>query len=167
MANQVRELIEQSVNAYVDFIQRYKFDTYPRPAEIIQREYDPDTPFEDNFISIKLDIDSNTNQIIFGSPPENVQYELENIVDMIVKQSQNLPRPENTIARSDKMHLWDVPANDELVEKAKATISQTLSENLEIVKLALNVYDDYLFILSEKERIEAFLKQEPFTREAF
>jgi len=86
---------------------------------------------------------------------------------MIVKQSQNLPRPENTIARSDKMHLWDVPANDELVEKAKATISQTLSENLEIVKLALNVYDDYLFILSEKERIEAFLKQEPFTREAF
>ena len=35
MANQVRELIEQSIKAYVDFIQRYKFPKYPRPDEII------------------------------------------------------------------------------------------------------------------------------------
>ena len=57
MANQVRELIEQSVHSYVDFIQRYKFEKYPKPVEIIQREYDADTPFEDNFISLKLSID--------------------------------------------------------------------------------------------------------------
>lgn len=31
MSNQVRELIEQSVDAYVDFIQRFKFKTYPTP----------------------------------------------------------------------------------------------------------------------------------------
>lgn len=54
MANQVRELIEQSVNTYVDFIQRYKNENYPKPDEIIEREYDPDTPFEDNFITLKL-----------------------------------------------------------------------------------------------------------------
>jgi hypothetical protein len=30
-----------------------------------------------------------------------------------------LPRPENTIARSDKMHLWDVPIDDQLVLNAK------------------------------------------------
>ena len=42
---------------------------------------------------------------------------------MIVKQSSNLPRPENTIARSDKMHLWDVQPDDEIVTKAKAKIS--------------------------------------------
>jgi len=35
------------------------------------------------------------------------------------------------------------------------------------VKLAVNVYDDYLFILHEKERIDAFLQKEPFEREAF
>jgi hypothetical protein len=50
MSNQVRELIEQSVNAYVDFIERFKFKTYPKPQEISLREYDADTPFEDNFI---------------------------------------------------------------------------------------------------------------------
>jgi hypothetical protein len=35
-------------------------------------------------------------------PLEEVQNELEVIVDDIVAQSKNLPRPENTIQRSDK-----------------------------------------------------------------
>ena len=79
MANQVRELIEQSVNAYVKFIQRYKFPKYPFPNEIIKREYDADTPFEDNFISLNLKIqknhDNNKNggpRIIFDTPIESV-----------------------------------------------------------------------------------------------
>jgi len=65
------------------------------------------------------------------------------------------------------MHLWDVQIDDELVMKAKTQISETLSENLEVIQLALNVYNDYLFILKERERIDAFLKREPFEREAF
>jgi hypothetical protein len=69
-----------------------------------------------------------------------------------------LPRPENTIARSDKNHLWDVQADDEIVIKSKATISQTIHENLEIVKHATEV---------EKERIETFLSKEPYSKEAF
>lgn len=84
-----------------------------------------------------------------------------------MKRSQNLPRPENTIARSDKMHLWDVKIDDELVIKAKEKISETLKENLETVKLAVNIYDDFLFILKEKERIEKYLQNEEFTREQF
>jgi hypothetical protein len=164
MANQVRELIEQSIHAYVAFVQRYRYPEYPRPDEIILREYDADTPLEDNFISLKLTIED-TN-IVFHEPLGMVQTELEQIIDRIVEQSTNLPRPENTIARSDKMHLWDVQLEDELVSKAKTEISATLSENLEVIQLALNVYDDYLFILKEKERVEAFLAQEPFEREA-
>lgn len=76
-----------------------------------------------------------------------------------------MPRPENTIARSDKMHLWDVKIDDELVIKAKEKISETLRGNLETVKLAVNIYDDFLFILKEKERIEKYLQNEEFTRE--
>jgi hypothetical protein len=57
MSNQVRELVEQSVNAYVKFIQTFKKGSYPKPDEIIEREYDADSPFEDNFILLKLIID--------------------------------------------------------------------------------------------------------------
>ena len=65
------------------------------------------------------------------------------------------------------MHLWDVKIDDELVIKAKEKISETLKENLETVKLSVNIYDDYLFILKEKARIEEFLKLENFTREEY
>lgn len=67
MANQVRELIEQSVNTYVNFIQRFKADSYPKPEEVIEREYDPDTPFEDSFITLKLTLEAeNGGKIAFG-----------------------------------------------------------------------------------------------------
>ena len=36
-----------------------------------------------------------------------------------------------------------------------------------IVKQALNIYDDFVFILNEKERIDEFLKKEPFDRDEF
>lgn len=78
MANQVRELIEQSVNAYVDFIQRFKFDSYPNPDEIVLREYDADTPFEDNFISLKLSI--NGTKIDFESIKQNSD---QNILEQV------------------------------------------------------------------------------------
>ena len=65
------------------------------------------------------------------------------------------------------MHLWDVKIDDELVTKAKEKISETLKENLETVKLAVNIYDDYLFILKEKQRVEEYLKQEQFDRGDF
>jgi len=51
---------------------------------------------------------------------------LEKIIENIVQQSQSLPRPENTIQRSDKMHLWDVTNEDELVKNAKAEVMEIL-----------------------------------------
>lgn len=173
MSNQVREIIEQSVKAYVDFIERFKYKSYPKPDEIILREYDADTPFEENFISLKLTIvgkkidfesikQSNDQTIL-----DSVQMELEGIVDAIVKRSQNLPRAETTFTKTDRMYLWEVKPDDELVINAKNKISTTIRDNLETVKLATNIYDDYLFILNEKDRIEVFLNKEPFDREEF
>lgn len=78
-----------------------------------------------------------------------------------------MPRPENTIARSDKMHLWEVKVKDNLVKDATEKIKKTLSDNLEVVEMAIKVYDKYLFILKERERIEAFLNKENFSREEF
>jgi hypothetical protein len=65
------------------------------------------------------------------------------------------------------MHLWDVQIDDKLVTDAKYEISETLRENIDVIDLALEVYNDYLFILKEKERIEEFLKKEPFDKNQF
>jgi 16S rRNA G966 N2-methylase RsmD len=127
MANQVRELITKSVNAYVDFFRRFRKpnNEYPTPKEIMTREFDPDTPLEDNFIILTLNV-NNTNQIVFTDPIIEVRDQLMNLVNEIIKQSEYLPRPENTIARSDKLHLWHVPEDDELVRNAKNEIHEIL-----------------------------------------
>jgi len=77
-----------------------------------------------------------------------------------VAQSQGLPRPENTIARSDKMHLWEVSTEDELVKQAKSEIMEILEHNLDTAEMALRIYDDYTFILREKPRIDKFCQEE-------
>ena len=93
------------------------------------------------------------------------------MVITIAKQSEHIPRPENTIARSEKLHLWHVPENDELVRNANIEIADILAENMEVVEKALHVYDDYLFILKERQKVEALLadttkfKREDFGRE--
>lgn len=169
MANQVRELIEQSVRTYVEFIQRFKKDSYPTPEEIIQREYKPDVEFEDCFICVKLTIEG--TEIVFENNLEdNVQPELENIIDAIVKQSHNLPRPENSWSRGDKMHLWVVPEDDEVMDEAKKTVSKIIEENRKVVETAINVYKDYMWILDEGAKVADFVdtkNSQNYNRETF
>jgi hypothetical protein len=158
MANQVRQLIEKSVNSYVEFFRRFRKpnDVYPTPAEIMGREFDPDTPMEDNFLILKLTV-NNANQVVFTDLPMQVSEALEGLVSAIVRQSEHIPRPENTIARSEKLHLWYVPEDDELVRTAKEEVSEILEKNMTVVEKALHVYDEYLFILKEKSKVDIFL----------
>ena len=75
---------------------------------------------------------------------------------------------DSDIINSELSYCENSKDHQKLVIKAKEKISETLKENLETVKLAVNIYDDFLFILKEKERIEKFLKNEDgeeFTRE--
>jgi hypothetical protein len=46
-------------------------DRYPEPAEIINRDYDPDSAFEDNFILLRLKTDD--KRIIFHESYETIQ----------------------------------------------------------------------------------------------
>jgi len=169
MANQVRELITKSVNSYVEFFRRFRKpnNEYPAPQEIMKREFDPDTPLEDNFIILSLTV-NNTSQIVYTDPIPEVRDQLMNLVNEIIKQSEYLPRPENTIARSEKLHLWHVNEDDQLVKNAKKEIDEILEENMPSIEKALHVYDEYLFILKEKTRVDAFLSDpNKFSREDF
>lgn len=67
MSNQVRELTTKSIDNYVEFFRRFqkKDGKYPSPEEIILREYDPDTEFEQTFITLKLEVKG--NEIVFSN----------------------------------------------------------------------------------------------------
>ena len=122
----------------------------------MSREFDPDTPLEDNYIVLTLNL-INKNQIIFTDPIGEVRDQLLNLVNEIIKKIKNLSRPENTIARSEKLHLWHVLDDDDLVRNAKNEIQEILEQNMGIVEKALHFYDDYFFFLKERQRVDAFL----------
>lgn len=79
----------------------------------------------------------------------------------MVKAIDNIPRADNQIANSDKTHLWMISQNDEIVVAAKSEIEKILEENLLIAKKAVNVYDEYLFILKEPDAVANFCSVTP------
>jgi dynein heavy chain len=108
-------------------------------------------------LTLKLIISNQS--IVFENKLNEVQNDLKNVVEQIVNQSQNLPRPENTISKAEKMHLWAVQKDDEIVTKAKNTIEDIIEQNLNVVEKCYSIYDEYIFILKEDARIEKFLSE--------
>lgn len=49
-----------------------------------------------------------------------------------------------------------IDPKDEVVMKAENEISEILTENLTIAAKAVNIYDEFLFILKEPEKVAEF-----------
>lgn len=167
MSNQVRELTTKSIDNYVDFFRRFQKDggKYPSPEEIIAREYDPDTDFEQTFLTLKLQI--NGNEISFQDLLPNVRDELVKIVSTMVEKINAIPRADTQIANNDKTHLWYISADDEIIKTAEHIIKNIVDENLQATAKCINVYDEFLFLLQEDQRIETFLNKRPYKKEEF
>ena len=82
--------------------------------------------------------------------------ELVKVVMTMVKAIDNIPRADTQIANSDKTHLWEIRQDDEIVVNAKQEITQILLDNLQIAAKAVNIYDEYLFLMKEQEEVKAF-----------
>lgn len=48
----------------------------------------------------------------------------------MVKAIDNIPRADTQIANGDKLHLWEIRQDDEIVLNAKAEIESILLKNL-------------------------------------
>jgi len=85
----------------------------------------------------------------------------------MVEKINQIPRADTQIANNDKTHLWYISADDEIVKNAEATIKTIVDENLQATAKCINIYDEFLFLLKEEERIDTFLNKRPFSREEF
>lgn len=93
--------------------------------------------------------------------------ELVKVVSTIVEKINGIPRADTQIANNDKTHLWPISADDEIVKSAENVIKHIVDENLQATAKCINVYDEFLFLLQEEQRIESFLNKRPFEREKF
>lgn len=167
MSNQVRELTTKSIDNYVEFFRRFQKQAYPLPEEVIKRSYKPDAPFEQTFLTLKLQVLNNGTEIGFQDQLPNVRDELVKIVSTMVEKINAIPRADTQIANNDKTHLWYISTEDEIVKNAEHIIKQIVDENLQATAKCINVYDEFLFLLQEDQKIDAFLNKKPFKREEF
>ena len=58
---------------------------------------------------------------------KTIKTELLRLLSEIQKCSQNFPRPENNIARSEKMNLWTLPVDDKNYKKVCKNIESILT----------------------------------------
>lgn len=171
MSNQVRELTTKSIDNYVEFFRRFKKTKYPLPEEIIKREYDPDEDFELTFLTLKLEVgkDKDDNgkerdeiQIRFEDKLPNVRDELVKIVSTMVEKINAIPRADTMISNAEKSQLWFIQLDDEIIQNAEAEVRQIVDENLQATSQCINIYDEFLFLLQEEQRIDTFLaKKQP------
>jgi len=85
----------------------------------------------------------------------------------MVKAIDNIPRADNQIANSDKTHLWEIRLDDEIVVAARDEINQILLDKLQIAAKAVNVYDEYLFLLKEAEEVKQFCESKERNKQEY
>eukprot|EP01022_Parablepharisma_sp_SALTPOND_P023040 TRINITY_DN476_c0_g1_i1.p1 TRINITY_DN476_c0_g1~~TRINITY_DN476_c0_g1_i1.p1 ORF type:complete len:4333 (+),score=667.47 TRINITY_DN476_c0_g1_i1:7842-20840(+) len=167
MSNQARSLVESSILAYADFFKKYKKDHYPTAVEVASRKYDIGSPIERSFLQLTLEADTEKGLVRFKEPPHNVETQLMNVVEEVVKQSQSLPRAENMISSGENKQLWRVSMDDVLVKQALTIVGEIIQENLRWAKQVLGLYKEYEYILTEKTRLAKFLADKTKTREDY
>lgn len=88
------------------------------------RDYEPDTPFEKTFLTLKLEIlgKESSREIRFEKDLTDVRNRLVEIVDTMVERINNIPRADTQIANSAKTKLWDIERDDVIVIRAKDEI---------------------------------------------
>ena len=97
----------------------------------------------------------------------NVRDELVKIVSTMVEKINAIPRADTQIANNDKTHLWYISADDEIVKNAESIIKSIVDENLQATSKCVEVYKDFLFLLEEESKVDAFLNKKPFKKEEF
>ena len=75
----------------------------------------------------------------------------------MVEKINAIPRADTMISNAEKSQLWFISLKDEIIEKAEDEVKRIVDENLQATAQCINIYDEFLFLLQEDTRIDAFL----------
>jgi predicted PilT family ATPase len=108
LSNFMREIIYEALDQYKVFFDRFLVRPVREVKDIIEGErlnplyHD----FEDTFLTVKLR--ETENKSAYSDNPKLIKENLLRILDELVKVSQQISRPENTLRKSDKPFLPEV-----------------------------------------------------------
>lgn len=159
LSNFMREIIYEALDQYRTFFNRFLTKPIREVKDIIEGErlnplyYD----FEDTFLTVKLQ--ESENKAAYSDNPKLIKENLLRILDELVKVSQQIARPENTLRKSDKPFLPEVTFEDKRYKETLSYLSPKLEELLQPLKNLLVdfvPYEKYLHM-----NAATFLKGSP------
>ena len=159
MSIQLRQLITDSIKAYMDFFLSFDSDKnkLPRPPQMIEN-----IPNDWPNAFLKLRMIAKDTVIDFSDSADKIIEELVQVIYRIIEKFTDTPRPEKTLTKnSGKMTLWNVEEKDEIVLKAEKIVRKIAKRNLKISWKALELYQKYSSLLTDSRKIDVFLHNNP------
>lgn len=155
MSTQLRKMILRSLTSYYEFIMIYNQKSYFSAQEIFKHQFSPKFPFQNSFMVVDIVILPDNSGFCFSDDLGNINSKLSNLLDEMIKCSAEVERPDNMFIKtiSKRNNLWRV-VEDEEITLMKHSLKKVLSQNIEVVKLVLKLYDPYVFILNEQSNLD-------------
>lgn len=89
---------------------------------------------------------------------DDIEVKLVDVVDMILKFSTEIPRPENLITTTKKLFQMGVPEQyDDSYQRIKKEVGRIARINISNTKKCLEIFNKYTFLLNEMKVIEEWI----------
>lgn len=164
MSSQMKEYIYNSLKNLRAFISRFEREEYLNPQQCIENDKDGTQTLQKSFLVLK--IISSEGKIKHQEKPENIKAGILNLIDQAVEISENVPLPQNTMARVSDTSLCKInDKEDEIVTEIRRYVDKVVSDNVANIDKVLEIFADYEKLLTDTESLNAQLKTKPPLKE--
>lgn len=163
MSTELRKTIIKSLENFNNFISLYKQERYFEPDEIFEGQFSHEFPFQKSFLEISINPSPEEKCFVFSDDLSEVQSKIVSMIGEVVRCSNDCERPDNQFIKNleKRNNLWEVPMEDVNILKIIRNIDKILRDNLSIVNKCIDLYDPFIFALSEQNELEKFKSTKP------
>lgn len=168
MSVQLRQLITDSIVAYMKFFQSFEQEGMPQAEEMIENI---PKRWPNAFLNLRMV--AQDGKVTFSDNPEYIVNELINIVYKVAKISKSITQADQ-FDQIDSMppknsrspYLFSMESEDEIILEAVREIEKITRKNQIISLKSLSIYEKYSMLLTDSKRIDAFI-HESHTRKEY
>jgi hypothetical protein len=163
MSTQLRKMIITSLQKFNNFMDQYKLERYYEPEEIFKGQFDSEFPFQKSFLEVSIITKPDEKIFFFSDDLSDIQSKITGVIGEVIRCSIDCERPDNQFVKNleKKSNLWEVPLDDENILKVLRNIDKILRDNLSIINKVTDLYEPFIFALSEQSELQKFKSNKP------
>ncbi len=163
MSSQLRELVLLSISNYHHFLLLFRKQKYFEPKKVFEDQFNPKFPFQRSFLELSIKPSSDRLSFVFSDELSDIHNKLIGVIHDVIKCSQEVERPDNAFIKNldRKNTLWEVPVVDPKIANMITEIDLIIKENLDYVNKVTEIYEQFVFVLSEQVSLEKFKSANP------